>query len=46
MTDKNHQYHFLDQDIKDMSWGNIDLDWCPPNTFPDLTISSRIAIDI
>ena len=46
MTDKNHQYHFLDQDIKDMSWGNIDLDWSPPNTFPDLTKSSRIAIDL
>ena len=46
MTNKNHQYHFLDQDIKDMSWGNIDLDWSPPNTFPDLTKSSRIAIDL
>ena len=24
----NHeQYHLLDQDIKDMSWGNVDSDW-------------------
>ena len=46
MTSKNHQYHFLDQDIKDMSWGNIDLDWSPPNTFPDLTNSERIAVDL
>ena len=46
MTNKNHQYHFLDQDIKDMSWGNIDLDWSPPNTFPDLTNSERIAVDL
>ena len=46
MTNKNQQYHFLDQDIKDMSWGNIDLDWSPPNTFPDLTNSERIAVDL
>ena len=46
MTNKNQQYHFLDQDIKDMSWGNIDLDWSPPNTFQDLTNSERIAVDL
>jgi len=26
----NHdQYHLLDQDIKDVSWGNVDSDWEP-----------------
>mgnify|MGYP003120867871 FL=1 len=40
------QYHFLDQDIKDMSWGNIDFDWSPPSDFPDLTKSTRIAVDL
>ena len=34
----NHdQYHFLDQDIKDVAWGNLDADWSPPSDFPDLT---------
>ena len=42
----NDQYHFLDQDIKDMSWGNVDSDWSPPNTFPDLTKATRIAVDL
>jgi len=35
MTSRD-QYHFLDQDIKDVSWGNIDSDWTPPQTLPDL----------
>ena len=43
---KSDQYHFLDQDIKDMSWGNIDFDWSPPNDFPDLTKASRISVDL
>jgi len=43
----NHdQYHFLDQDIKDMSWGNIDSDWTPPQTFPDLSQYETVAIDL
>ena len=44
MTSK--QYHFIDQDIKDLSWGNIDFDWSPPSDFPDLTKASRIAVDL
>jgi DNA polymerase I-like protein with 3'-5' exonuclease and polymerase domains len=43
----NHdQYHFLDQDIKDMSWGNIDSDWTPPQTFPDLSQYETVSIDL
>ena len=42
----NKQYHFIDQDIKDLSWGNIDFDWSPPSDFPDLRKSSRIAVDL
>ena len=43
----NHdQYHFLDQDIKDMSWGNVDSDWTPPQTFPDLSQYETVAIDL
>lgn len=43
----NHdQYHFLDQDIKDMSWGNIDSDWTPPQTFPDLSQHETVSIDL
>ena len=43
----NHeQYHFLDQDIKDVSWGNIDSDWTPPQTLPDLSQHETVAIDL
>jgi DNA polymerase I-like protein with 3'-5' exonuclease and polymerase domains len=43
----NHdQYHLLDQDIKDVSWGNIDSDWTPPQTLPDLSAHKTIAIDL
>jgi len=43
----NHdQYHLLDQDIKDVSWGNIDSDWEPPQTLPDLSQHKTIAIDL
>ena len=28
-----HQYHLLEQDIKDVAWGNIDSDWSPPASF-------------
>ena len=42
----NDQYHFLDQDIKDMSWGNVDSDWSPPNTFPDLTKATSRSVDL
>ena len=43
----NHeQYHFLDQDIKDVSWGNIDSDWTPPQTLPDLSQYETVAIDL
>tara|TARA_R110001592_G_scaffold169381_1_gene405897 strand:- start:58 stop:1971 length:1914 start_codon:yes stop_codon:yes gene_type:complete len=45
MTNRD-QYHFLDQDIKDMSWGNVDSDWTPPQTFPDLSQHETIAIDL
>lgn len=41
-----HQYHLLEQDIKDVAWGNIDSDWSPPASFPDLTNYERIAIDL
>ena len=43
----NHdQYHFLDQDIKDMSWGNVDSDWTPPQNFPDLSQHETVSIDL
>ena len=43
----NHdQYHLLDQDIKDVSWGNIDSDWEPPQTLPDLSQHKTISIDL
>ena len=47
----SEQYHLngfnvIDQDIKDLSWGNIDFDWSPPSDFPDLTKASRIAVDL
>ncbi len=43
----NHdQYHFLDQDIKDVSWGNIDSDWTPPQSFPDLSQYETVSIDL
>lgn len=43
----NHdQYHLLDQDIKDVSWGNIDSDWTPPQTLPDLSAHKTVAIDL
>jgi DNA polymerase I-like protein with 3'-5' exonuclease and polymerase domains len=43
----NHdQYHFLDQDIKDMSWGNVDSDWTPPQNFPDLSQYETVSIDL
>ena len=43
----NHdQYHFLDQDIKDMSWGNVDSDWTPPQSFPDLSQYETVSIDL
>ncbi len=46
MTNESHQYHLLEQDIKDVAWGNIDSDWSPPSSFPDLTNYDRIAIDL
>jgi len=43
----NHdQYHLLDQDIKDVSWGNVDSDWEPPQTLPDLSQHKTISIDL
>jgi DNA polymerase I-like protein with 3'-5' exonuclease and polymerase domains len=43
----NHdQYHLLDQDIKDVAWGNIDSDWTPPQTLPDLSQHKTISIDL
>ena len=43
----NHdQYHLLDQDIKDISWGNVDSDWEPPQTLPDLSQHKTISIDL
>jgi len=45
MTNRD-QYHFLDQDIKDMSWGNIDSDWTPPQSLPDLSQHETVAIDL
>ena len=40
------QYHLLEQDIKDMAWGNVDSDWTPPQTIPDLSQYDTIAIDL
>ena len=40
------QYHFLDQDIKDVSWGNVDSDWTPPQAFPDLSQHNTVSIDL
>jgi DNA polymerase I-like protein with 3'-5' exonuclease and polymerase domains len=45
MTNRD-QYHFLDQDIKDMSWGNVDSDWTPPQSFPDLSQYETVAVDL
>ena len=45
MTNHN-QYHLLDQDIKDVSWGNVDSDWEPPQTLPDLSQFKTISIDL
>ena len=42
----NNQYHLLDQDIKDVSWGNVDSDWEPPQTLPDLSQFKTISIDL
>ena len=43
---KNDQYHLLEQDIKDISWGNADSDWTPPQTLPDLSQYDTISIDL
>ena len=43
---KHDQYHLLDQDIKDVSWGNVDSDWEPPQTLPDLSQHKTISIDL
>ena len=40
------QYHLLEQDIKDVAWGNVDSDWTPPQTIPDLSQYDTIAIDL
>jgi DNA polymerase I-like protein with 3'-5' exonuclease and polymerase domains len=40
------QYHLLEQDIKDVAWGNVDSDWTPPETIPDLSQYDTIAIDL
>jgi DNA polymerase I-like protein with 3'-5' exonuclease and polymerase domains len=40
------QYHLLEQDIKDVAWGNIDSDWTPPETIPDLSQYDTISIDL
>jgi len=40
------QYHLLEQDIKDVAWGNVDSDWTPPETIPDLSQYNTIAIDL
>jgi len=45
MTSRD-QYHFLDQDIKDISWGNVDSDWTPPQTLPDLSQHNTVSIDL
>ena len=42
----NDQYHLLEQDIKDVAWGNVDSDWTPPETIPDLSQYDTIAIDL
>jgi len=43
---KHDQYHLLDQDIKDVSWGNVDSDWEPPQTLPDLSQHTTVSIDL
>ena len=43
---KSDQYHLLEQDIKDVAWGNVDSDWTPPETIPDLSQYDTIAIDL
>ena len=43
---KHDQYHLLDQDIKDVSWGNVDTDWEPPQTLPDLSQHKTVSIDL
>ena len=45
MTSRD-QYHFLDQDIKDVSWGNVDSDWTPPQALPDLSQFKTVSIDL
>ena len=40
------QYHLLEQDIKDVAWGNVDSDWTPPETIPDLSQYDTISIDL
>ena len=45
MTD-HEQYHLLDQDIKAMSWGNLDSDWTPPQSFPDLSQYETVGVDL
>ena len=40
------QYQLLEQDIKDVAWGNIDSDWTPPEAIPDLSQYDTIAIDL
>ena len=40
------QCHLLEQDIKDVAWGNVDSDWTPPETIPDLSQYDTIAIDL
>ncbi len=40
------QYHLLEQDIKDVAWGNVDSDWTPPEVIPDLSQYDTIAIDL
>jgi DNA polymerase I-like protein with 3'-5' exonuclease and polymerase domains len=40
------QYHLLEQDIKDVAWGNVDSDWTPPEAIPDLSQYDTIAIDL
>ena len=36
----------MEQDIKDVAWGNVDSDWTPPQTIPDLSQYDTIAIDL
>ena len=39
------QYHLLEQDIKDVAWGNVDSDWTQ-SVIPDLSQYDTIAIDL